>query len=1454
MWIEVLRILQDEQHSDECSSQCNWSLDKINGLLLFLGCIKGYEPSKYAPMFIKWVHQRQLQLSEYGISTQVADSSQSAILYARAATFNTENMQQLKDKGLMNSKDRKRLHHKWITTRHKLRPEDARVMHDLAMQLTAHQLAVVELHRASTAGISVQTVHNMVQADIKCKPPVTVCLYPKPIKYYAACMALQLSPIARHAVIKIGDKNIVNFFRNEAQNWRTSEMGRSQFLKPDLTAKLKLMCMLLVAMRFTEVVFVQVHDNDPWAVKAKKSASIACRLSGNDPWLCEHYIKWPVLASVLQVFCPVNRGQASEQLWRLGAKLDIYQITNEQWADIATKVKPQIHELGMRLLPKIRLAAEKPKDQYAAITNQLYAEFMEAVNMIIGTITGWRLPTNKQPARHTQAFKAVQQHIWEVKQAIKVCKTNKFYVCKQQPVEQAMQLIEDTVGRKGNCMSNEPDADPLPGMSRVCSQGHQWVSKQQQFLKRFEAADSEAARYNTIRWADACGNYRMVKSLTFQQSDNTCSIPLQDMAKYYGDIGKEKPGVAPPSAEEVMEFLGCSPVDTKSHEYRSANDFFDEPYTKDEYLGALKHKAAINPGVLGVPTVCFYMLTAEKNEDIVDIADIDLAFANAFQEHNKLYDPLRLFLCMLLKKANKPSYLEKSTWRNILMGSPLRKTLSTMDGARHARYMQHMNALGYTVVSGRVGFPAAAYAIKQLTIAVQMSAQYKLNLIILLLDMKECFPSMTKRICGWLLQWFGLPEDVVARYLEYNDNNVAVMMEFKAIAMSKQNPVAADFANLSSWVSENTIHFQSLGTTQGCNSSLTLVGMCLRSLTHQWEKAGKGFSWPISDIEMSECIQMPRSTVEGVGYIDDGTALAGGGSSTNRKSVSQTINDMMHIAMICAVWARYFVPMGRGKCKAVGSLFDEEGNKIKINVGFPVYTCDGVEDIPLQPIEDGVQLLGVTIGGDEPYTKDLTKVNEREVLLEVWMQDNNISRQVKSSFYTYSILGLRKYFCGKTAVPSKVIDAETAHFTKKFKAILGVVPSTANAALYANTEDFGCGYPNFLDCQFASDASHTFALANANTGWARGFFNLLLNFTRQQNKINRDDSGESEFFDWDIRNISWTTASKLKFRNEITSLLVTCLRQDLQVKQLHQDKLGFRWTLIPGPESIAKKASPESAGNCIKSILKIYTSNRWAQLLMQCRSQGRLANLRLANRELSNAWRKRGAVSEATKIFNIKATLDILATAVHMCNIYKFWPSAICPLCHKAIGSLCHILSSCEHLTANVYTYRHNLVSDLVETACTKKGWKVISRGVDVPASIVHPTLIRQIQHTRPDLVVVDTNSEGVLKVVIIEVTVAFESDRNITEAQERKGKVYLPLAKAIKQSQSDREVEVEIVVVIVGARGVIPTFWFENMQPLQLSRRASNMLAKQSSVAAIQGSQWIWGLWAAQAHGGETD
>ena len=79
-----------------------------------------------------------------------------------------------------------------------------------------------------------------------------------------------------------------------------------------------------------------------------------------------------------------------------------------------------------------------------------------------------------------------------------------------------------------------------------------------------------------------------------------------------------------------------------------------------------------------------------------------------------------------------------------------------------------------------------------------------------------------------------------------------------------------------------------------------------------------------------------------------------------------------------------------------------------------------------------------------------------------------------------------------------------------------------------------------------------------------------------------------------------------------------------------------------------------------------------------------------------------------------------------------------------------------------------------------------------------------------------------------------------------------MPLVEAIEASQRSSSVEVSIVVIVVGARGVVPTFWFQNLKPLEFSNRVSQTLARQSSAAAIKGSKWIWGLWAAQAHGGE--
>ena len=137
---------------------------------------------------------------------------------------------ELRDEGLLTQKQRRQLHHQWIHKRHQLEPADAAQLKIMAAQLTEHQNAEFKLNKATTAGIGVQTIHNMVQTSICCKPPYAVCLFPQTMKFYAVCAALQVTPIARRTVIKIEHKQVANFLRNEAQDWRCSQMGRTDFI------------------------------------------------------------------------------------------------------------------------------------------------------------------------------------------------------------------------------------------------------------------------------------------------------------------------------------------------------------------------------------------------------------------------------------------------------------------------------------------------------------------------------------------------------------------------------------------------------------------------------------------------------------------------------------------------------------------------------------------------------------------------------------------------------------------------------------------------------------------------------------------------------------------------------------------------------------------------------------------------------------------------------------------------------------------------------------------------------------------------------------------------------------------------------------------------------------------------------------------------------------------------
>ena len=170
-------------------------------------------------------------------------------------------------------------------------------------------------------------------------------------------------------------------------------------------------------------------------------------------------------------------------------------------------------------------------------------------------------------------------------------------------------------------------------------------------------------------------------------------------------------------------------------------------------------------------------------------------------------------------------------------------------------------------------------------------------------------------------------------------------------------------------------------------------------------------------------------------------------------------------------------------------------------------------------------------------------------------------------------------------------------------------------------------------------------------------------------------------------------------------------------------------------------------------------------------------------------------------------------------------------------------------MSARAYTYRHNEVCEVLRDVAVRNGWRVASYGTDLPASLVKPELAADLHNTRPDIVLYNDFARYSAKVVLVEVTVTFDTDRNIKAARVHKMAVYNPLIEAIKLSHPHNALEVEIAPAVVGARGIIHDMWHHDLRPLGLAEGQAKQAGCAASLAAIKASHWIWTLWAAQAH-----
>ena len=316
-------------------------------------------------------------------------------------------------------------------------------------------------------------------------------------------------------------------------------------------------------------------------------------------------------------------------------------------------------------------------------------------------------------------------------------------------------------------------------------------------------------------------------------------------------------------------------------------------------------------------------------------------------------------------------------------------------------------------------------------------------------------------------------------------------------------------------------------------------------------------------------------------------------------------------------------------------------------------------------------------------------------------------------------------------------------------------------------------------------------------------------------------------------------------------MLILCLRQKLKVQMAECDAVGARWQLAPRHDSLVADIKPQSCSAHIKLVVSAHTSRVWAHKLTLNKVSGKVPRMRCMHKAMSVAWRKEGILSDHIWKYNVKACLENLATSERM-FLFKYWPTPMCPLCHGAWGTIGHILSSCPVLSANAYTYRHNMVCEVLRETAVRNGWRVASYGTDIPPSLVKPHLLTNIHNTRPDMVLYNDFANHERKIVLLEVTVTFDTDRNIEAARRHKVAVYNSLIEAIKLSHQ-RVVSVAIAPAVIGARGIIHNKWHEDLRPLELANDEAAKAGRNASIAAIKGSHWIWTIWAKQTHGSQN-
>ena len=235
-------------------------------------------------------------------------------------------------------------------------------------------------------------------------------------------------------------------------------------------------------------------------------------------------------------------------------------------------------------------------------------------------------------------------------------------------------------------------------------------------------------------------------------------------------------------------------------------------------------------------------------------------------------------------------------------------------------------------------------------------------------------------------------------------------------------------------------------------------------------------------------------------------------------------------------------------------------------------------------------------------------------------------------------------------------------------------------------------------------------------------------------------------------------------------------------------------------------------------------------------NQGRLARecIDFADMSLSCQHLRLLGLSDRLIQFVVKGRLQLLETQSMLYIYYPNLHTKRCPSCNHPTDTTSHVLNGCM-THRQCYIQRHDRSVDHIHNELLKmsqfKDCRLLKNKV-INNNVFPNAMFDEVQHTKPDIIVIDDENN---KVYIVELSHPY--DAFIESCYQTKFDKYFPLSLAIQGAGY----QCTIIVLIIGSLGHVHKRFVPGLKRLGMSQIRAKAIAKYLSVSSMIGSYRVW-------------